>query len=288
MRRASRRRVLVSTIPAVAATAGCLDSTVGDGRDDSTGTESTTIETTTDDAGNGDGDNDDADEGDGDASQYDVDGRSVELVSARTSRAIVTLLAGTHPSVSADADRQYVVVELDVSGEDAQAAAETACELRVDDDAIEPMSETVQPFTDGVHLAFALALDVDPGEVSLAWRGAAETLTFTLPASIAASLAAPPAFEVRSFDVPGTTDGDEVSVSFTVANVGESDGEFLAELGTRAVSDQGELRVEVPAGETKTVTRSVGLVPSAGEQTILLDWGSDSLERTVAAPTTTE
>jgi hypothetical protein len=278
MRRSSRRALLAS---AIATTAGCLDVT-GDDRvsDAPTGTRSTTEDGTT---------RDDAEEGDAaPARRADVDGRSVHLVSARTSRAIVTLLAGVHPSVSAEADRQYVVVELEVSGDDPQQAARDACELRVDHDPVQPVGETVQPFTDGVHLAFSLPLDVAPEEVSLAWVGAVETPVFPLTHSLAGSLANPPEFEVRSFDVPARADGDEVAVSFTVANVGEGDGEFLAELGSRAISDQGELRVEVPAGQTVTVTRSVGLVPSANEQVVVLDWGSAKLERTVSVSTTTE
>lgn len=274
----SRRAVLAGAVPTVFGLAGCLDSSVGDGRTGTTTRRSTTTDATTTD-------------GDGDASlgsSHDVDGRSVQLVSARTARAFVTLLSSTHPSVTADADRQYVVVELDVSGEDAQSVAADACVLRVDGDVVLPVDEPVPPFTDGVYLAFALSLDIDPESVSLAWRGTTGTVEFTLSERVAATVAAPPAFEVRSFDVPARADGDAVEVSFAVANVGESDGEFLAELGTRALSDQGELRVAVPAGETTTVTRSVGLVPSVGEQTILLDWGSGSMERSVAVPTTTE
>lgn len=279
MERFSRRALVASVAPALAATAGCLDST-GDGVGDTTSPRSTTTDGPT---------GDDTDESDATGtSSGDVQERTVNLVSARTSRAIVTLLAGVHPSVSADPDRQYVVVELEVSGEDAQSAAEDACVLRVDDDVVEPVRESVQPFTDGVHLAFALELDVDPAAVALAWVGSTETVEFSLSDSLVSSLANPPEFEVRSFEVPGTADGDEVAVSFTVANVGAGDGEFLAELGSRAVSDQGELRVEVAAGETKTVTRSVGLVPSVDEQVVVLDWGSGSMERTVAVPTTTE
>ena len=60
------------------------------------------------------------------------------------------------------------------------------------------------------------------------------------------------------------------------------------ELGTRALSDQGEVRVDVPQGETRTVTETVALVPSVGDQPVVLDWGWDSIERTVAVPTTTE
>ena len=277
MRRYTRRGLLGSALPVVAATAGCLDPTGGGGPADGTGTRSTTRDATTSDA-RGDA---------GSASRHDVDGRSVRLVSARTARAIVTLLAAAHPSVTADRDRQYVVVALDVSGEDAQSAARAACELEVDDDVVEPVRETVRPFTEGVHLAFALGLDVDPDAVTLAWTGDAETVRFPLSDAVASSLAAPAAFDVRSFEVPGRADGDEVAVSFTVANVGAGDGEFLAELGTRALSDQAEVRVAVDAGDVESVTRTVGLVPSAGEQRIVLDWGWDSLERTIAVPTTT-
>lgn len=194
-----------------------------------------------------------------------------------------------HPSVDAERDRQYVVVELEVSGENPMDAARAACELRVGDDAVyEPVSEVVQPFTEPTHLAFSLPLDVDAGTVAVAWVGDESTVTWTLPEAVGASLEAPPAFEVRSFDVPASADGDAVEVSFAVANVGEGDGEFLAELGSTAISDQGEIRVPVEAGETRTVTETVGLVPSAGDQPIVLDWGSDSLERTVSVPTTTE
>lgn len=279
MTSSSRRALLASALPAVVATAGCLDASGGDtGRDD-TATGSTDGGETTDGT---------ADEDAPPATTHDVDGRTVRFVSARTARAIVTLLSSTHPSVTADADRQYVVVELAVSGDDAQSVAKDACELRVDDDAVQPVPERVQPFTDSVHLAFALGLDVDPGDVSLAWHGEAKTVVFPVPGSVTTSLVAPPAFEVRSFDVPNTEGGDRISVSFTVANVGESDGEFLAELGSTAISDQGELRVSVVAGETKTVTESVAIYPDAGDQTVVLDWGSGKLERTVQVPTTTE
>jgi hypothetical protein len=279
MRRCTRRGLLAGALPVVAGTAGCLDSTTSDdGAGDGTGSRTTTTHAETSEAG-GDA---------GSATRHDVDGRRVRLLSTWTGRAIVTLLAGAHPSVSADRDRQYVVVELAVSGGDAQSAAADACVLEIDDATVEPVPESVRPFTDGVHLAFALPLDVDPETVTLAWVGAAETVRFPLSDAVASSLRSPPAFEGRSFDVPATADGDAVEVSFTVANVGEGDGEFLAELGTRALSDQSEVRVPVDAGETETVTRTVGLVPSAGEQRVVLDWGWNSLERTVAVPTTTE
>lgn len=286
MQRHSRRRVLGATGGALVGLAGCLDSS--DPGAGGTGTTddraSTTTEERTTDTTSRDGSGVDA----GVGTTHDVDGRTVRLLSARTSRAIVTLLSSAHPSVSAERDRQYVVVALDVSGDEPMDATRFACELRVGNDAVDPVSDVVQPFTESTHLAFSLPLDVDAGTVALAWVGESSTATWSLPARVAASLEAPPAFEVESFDVPERADGDAVQVSFTVANVGAGDGEFLAELGTTALSDQGEVRVQVPAGETRTLTESVGLVPSVGDQTIVLDWGWNSLERTVSVPTTTE
>lgn len=265
----------------MAGLAGCFDSS-GPGNDGTASTDdrpSTTGTAPGDDPGGGDT---------GVGTAREVDGRTVRVAELWTSRAIVRLLAGAHPSVSAAKGRQYLVVGFDVDGDDPMDAARSACELRADQLVYEPVSEVVLPFTEPTHLAFSLPVDVDVNELTLAWVGDASTTTWTLPDRVIAALETPPTFDVRSFDVPATADGDSVVVSFTVANVGEGDGEFLAELGTRAVSDQGEIRVAVDAGESKTVTERVGLVPSGGDQRVVLDWGSDSIERTVSVPTTTE
>ena len=212
----SRRLVLAGVLGTLAGTAGCLQSTGSDGDGTpNTGTTSTGPGSTSD--GTTDATTTDS-ETVGDART--VDGRTVGLASARATRFLVTLLSGTHPSVSADRDRQYVVVELDVASEKPWQTAMDACELRVDERAVEPVSEVVQPFEDRTYLAFSLAVDVDVTDVALAWVGSDSTATWTLPEGIAAALESPPAFEVRSFSVPSTASGDEVEVSFGVANVG--------------------------------------------------------------------
>lgn len=213
-----------------------------------------------------------------------VDGRTVTLQSADATRFLLVGLAGVHTVVAADRDRQYVVVELQVSGSDAQRTAENACRLRIDGGVVHPVAAAVDPLSEPTHVGFELPLDVDPGDLTLVWTGDETTVTWSLPAAVGAHLASPAAFEVREFDARKGGPNDVLEVSFVVANVGESPGAFVAELGWAELSDQPEISVPVDAGAVKMVGEKVPIYWSGEERTVVLDWGWDRIERTIAPP----
>ncbi|MFB6141255.1 MAG: hypothetical protein ABEJ26_12580 [Halosimplex sp.] len=77
-------------------------------------------------------------------------------------------------------------------------------------------------------------------------------------------------------------------MTLTVANGGEGDGVFLAEVGDPAMSDQPEVAFAVPAGETRTATRRVRVHAEGDEAaTVVLRWRGVRLERTLRAETAT-
>ncbi|MFB6221285.1 MAG: hypothetical protein ABEH90_07580, partial [Halolamina sp.] len=102
-----------------------------------------------------------------------------------------------------------------------------------------------------------------------------------LSADVRSAISNPPRFEVRDFaakDVPG----DEIEISVTVSNNGERDGRFLAEAGDTEMSDQPEIEVAVPAGETVSATRRVlASFRDREEVTVVLRWGGEERTRTV-------
>lgn len=119
---------------------------------------------------------------------------------------------------------------------------------------------------------------------TIRWRRPAGAVEWRLPAAVRRAIAHAPDFEVRGFQVPGSVaPGSTFGVTLTVANVGDRDGRFLAELGATTISDTPELRVGVPAGETvEHVERLDPYVPGDADELILvLNWGLDRLERRV-------
>ncbi len=139
----------------------------------------------------------------------------------------------------------------------------------------------VVPAPDGeVAAGFEFPTDgVDAGGGRIEWGSASTSLS----EATLARLRSPPQFSVREFSVPDAAPvRSDVTAEFIVENTGESDGRFLAELGTLALSDQSEITVEVPAGERATATQSVTLFREHGEETVVLGTGDDRLERTVS------
>lgn len=140
------------------------------------------------------------------------------------------------------------------------------------------------------RLGFPVPVEPTPQAVSLGWLASDErSVYWDLGADALAALAHPPEFEVRSFEVPERATPDEtLDVAVTVANVGERDGTFIAELGNAAISDQPEIFLDVPQGGTATVHESVTAdVPGGDEMRVVLDWGTDRLERSVTIDRTT-
>lgn len=120
---------------------------------------------------------------------------------------------------------------------------------------------------------------------AIRWRAAAEPVEWRLADAHRSAIARAPAFEVRTFSVPDAVEhGAEFDASLTVANTGERDGEFLAELGATTISDTPELRFDVSAGAVVDHVEPVTPHYPADAQKlqIVLHWGVDRLDRTVA------
>lgn len=122
------------------------------------------------------------------------------------------------------------------------------------------------------RLGFAIPTDPAPTEASIVWYGPRE-VRWPLPDALVAKLGRAPDFSVEAFEVPDSAQvGTAISVDLKVANTGARDGRFLAELGDAAISDQPEIEVSVPAGETVTVTESIDTRFTEGEMTVVLRW----------------
>lgn len=135
--------------------------------------------------------------------------------------------------------------------------------------------ESVQP------LGFAVPTDPAPSEASIVWHGPRE-VRWRIPDELVTRLGRAPDFSLEGFRAPESAPrGTSLGVTVEVANNGDRDGRFLAELGNAATSDQPEIAVSVPAGETVTSTQSVDARFAEGEMTVLLRWEGGVQRRTV-------
>lgn len=130
-------------------------------------------------------------------------------------------------------------------------------------------------------LGFAVPTDPPPSEASIVWHGPRE-VHWPLPDEVVAKLGRAPDFSLEGFQVPESSRRNtSLSVTVAVANSGTRDGRFLAELGDAARSDQREITVPVPAGETVTDTEQVDAHFTDGEMTVLLRWEGGVRRQTV-------
>lgn len=284
-----RRTLLTALAAGSFSLAGCLAASPGTTRpDDSTTTTSTTAGSTTDvvterpppqSLGE---------------SFETHDGRSVTVHDAWVQRSVVRV--GTHTDVAVIPDRQFVVADVSVVREsettDGSRSRRLDRQFQVSLDGTDyPRDEHVRWVADcdrdpaGYLLGFPVPVEQFQ-HVAVAWQdGDAPRLSWPLDADVRERIARAPAFEVRGFEVPDAVEREEAfEATLTVANVGDRDGDFLAELGSTDISDTPELSVEVPAGETVTHRERVDpyILEGSSELTLVLGWGSDRLERTVA------
>lgn len=210
-------------------------------------------------------------------------GGTVTVASAAVHVSITSLHvtgSSAHPDVGVREDAQFLVA--DVEPHDLEAFGVTVDGERVERNVYEPFGPD-----DGL-VAFEVPL-ADADSAAVVWTGGDDRVRWELPDDVVADLAVRPAFEVRRFEVADAVDaGDPIPVTLEVANVGDRDGRFLAELGAVVLSDVGEAWFDVPAGET--VTEDLSLTPSiytpmygssGDDLKVVLDWGADRLVRKV-------
>lgn len=135
--------------------------------------------------------------------------------------------------------------------------------------------ESVQP------LGFTVPTAPAPSTAAIVWHGPRE-VHWPLPDGLVTKLGRAPDFSLEAFRVPeSASSGTSLDVTLEIANRGTRDGRFLAELGDAALSDQPEIGIPVPAGETVTDTQSVDGHFTEGEMTVLLRWAGGVQRRTV-------
>ncbi|MCT9098222.1 hypothetical protein [Haloarchaeobius sp. HME9146] len=204
----------------------------------------------------------------------------------------------THTDPRCGETTQFVVATVRVSGADAPdpATLDIGVESSLQDDETYRRRNYAVGENDEDEVAqtyaFPVPFDPAPTAASIVWRaedGQQPTVRWELSEPHLQRLANPPQFEVRAFDMPAhTSEGEQLSVSVTVANVGARDGTFIAELGDAAMSDQPEIAIEVPEDESVTETFAVDArFSQRDEMTVVLRWGDDTLTRTVTRGTTT-
>lgn len=215
---------------------------------------------------------------------FAADGGAVTVADPAVHVSVVSRTAAgssVHPDVAASYGSQFLLLSLD--GAKPETFAVTLDREVVD----QPFHETIEP-DDG-----KFACRVPVGSVSTArvhWRPDGRTrATWKLPDDLRDRLAARPAFEVREFDVAETVSvGEAIDVTLRVANVGDRDGRFVAELGAIVLSDIGEVWFDVPRGQA--VTKEFSFTPSTytpmygqseDELPVVCDWGTGRQKKTV-------
>lgn len=203
-------------------------------------------------------------------------------------RSIFVLDSSHHYDIVTEPNAQYLVTSMTTEGAvDGHRDVRASTELILDDERY-PISEYYFPLasTGGFKVGYRVPLSIAPRSGRIVWNADGEPdplAEWTLSGDALTRLNHPPSFDVVSFDVPDTAESFEpFDVSITVENTGEGDGTFRAELGMASYSDLGAYRLRAPVGERITDTDELQVSGVPGEQeTIILDWGLDRIERTV-------
>lgn len=214
---------------------------------------------------------------------------TVTVQSIRTQQMFIGLKAGVHPEVYGRPDTQYVIVDV-LTDEiaDPTQTVRNAFHLSLDSTQYNVVEEYLiqnQQTKNSVSIAFPIPTPVSANTGKLVWTGESSTpdTAWTVPQEVLDVLTSPPEFTVTAFKVPATTtQGSSIEPAITVQNSGGNDGTFIAELGSTILSDQSEIRVNVPKGERVTHVESISLYGGAGsDETIVLDWGTETMERSI-------
>lgn len=213
---------------------------------------------------------------------YETDEFAVTVSDLAVRHGMVTF-GSVHPDPLWESGAQFLLATVSVTGEvdpanlRVTATADTLSERPDRYYGFAPdASASVQP------LGFVVPTDPAPTEAAVVWHGP-RTVRWPVPDELVRALGRAPDFSLKDVSVPESArPGGTLDVTFTVANDGARDGRFLAELGNAAMSDQPEIELAVPAGETVTATRSVEARFVEGELTVRFQWEGGVQRYTVA------
>lgn len=212
------------------------------------------------------------------------DGYSVTVSNLRVQRSFIAYRS-PHTYVLAESNHQYLVFDRLIDGRGFPSSSRTGVLLEgrgyFGVEAAPSGSRTPEHSTLGIRVP---AEQFERG--SIVWNRPdvyGPAVRWVLPESVLADIDTPPQFEVRAFTLPDTAlDGSTFRISVEIANTGSRDGVFRAELGSADLSDRPEFTVGVDAGSTATHTRQHHAdFRGRDTLTLVLEWGTGELERTV-------
>lgn len=216
------------------------------------------------------------------------DGWTLRVAVYRVRRGIIEW-GPDHTDAVVPADRQFLQAGVRTSGDGAPDPGECCLVAEIDGERpYEDCTSRLEAISGerlGQLHAVPVPLPTDADEAAVVWRSdEGHEARWRVDGTTVAELARPPEFVVEDLVVPETAaDGEEIEAEITLRNDGGRTDWFAAELGFASASDATDLEIPLDAGERVTVPR--GLTARFGERdeaTVVLDWGLDSLARTVA------
>jgi hypothetical protein len=214
-----------------------------------------------------------------------VDGTEYRVATPRLSKGLVAL--GVHDATLRSSAGQFVVVDVRRDGDPPDLLTDTPIRPTVDG-STPPDSDPV-PSADTGRWGFPFPV-VESDTAAIRWRTPGTTIYWDLPTGMRAALASEPNFRVQSVAVP-RRDGDLV-LDLLVANDGQRDGMFRAEVSMESFSGSEIIEFPVLAGESRRYTGRAEKIllyfENNGGGTLTVTYpggdGLTRLERTVEVP----
>lgn len=212
---------------------------------------------------------------------YEANELSV-TVSDMTVRHGMVAFEGVHPDPKWVKGAQFLLATLTVEGDQDPANLDVTATANTLDGRPDRYFGFAPDAPDSVQpVGFVVPTDTDISEAAVVWNGPRE-VQWPLPEDLVANLASAPDFVLKELRVPETaSEGMDIDVELDVANTGDRDGRFLAELGNGAISDQPEIEVTVPASETVTTSRSMEAQFFDGAMDVVCRWEGGVQRRSV-------
>ncbi|MDS0242248.1 MULTISPECIES: hypothetical protein [unclassified Haloferax] len=182
-------------------------------------------------------------------------GWSLSVTNTRVRKCVIQTNT-VHSNPACGQGTQYLLVDVETSGSDAPSASTLNIGFDFAGKYIEAQPLDSRSNQKSMVATYAVTVDVSsaPSGATIVWQGERdEQARWAVPKETVTKLSSSPEFHIESFEAPDTAaDGQEVEVLITVANQGDRDGRFIAELGDAALSDQPEISIEVKKGESVT------------------------------------
>lgn len=195
----------------------------------------------------------------------------------RVSKAVFA--QGVHDPALRTIAGQYVTVDVTINGRPRDDLVTDTLRPAVGSTVLTDMIP-VPTITEG---EFAVPFPAEEHDTAaIRWQHEKTQVSWILPATVRESLALEPKFRIETFALP-RRDGQLV-LELTVANEGERDGQFKAEVSIKGYSGNAVIEFPVPAGESRSYRGRPGKIllyfeDGLGETITVQYPGDDSVSR---------